>query len=94
MSGYLPMSLALGFDSPKGLVVLHQKRDEGIGSLLLTSATAVIEGAEYHFHRNPLKRLTQGNGDLLSDVHQYGIEDQGGIQLNLHTIDPAYPEVG
>ena len=74
--------------------MFSQKRHQMVTLATLDRATIVIKRAKHHLHRDPLQGFAQGLGNLLTDRHQHRVENQGGIDLQLHRIGRARPHVG
>ena len=89
----LAVLLAPPLDNPEEFGVLGQKRHQIVTLATLYGSTIVVEGAKDHLHRDALQGFAQGLRHLLADGYQHGIENQGGIDLQLDGIGGPRPHV-
>ena len=54
----------------------------------------MIESAVEHFQRDTVKGESHGIGDGITQVDKDGIEEPGGPDLELDTVDRTGPEIG
>ena len=54
----------------------------------------MIEGAKDHLDRDPFEGFVEALRDLLTDVEQDEVEEEGGIELELDAIGRGFPEIG
>ena len=74
--------------------MLSQKLHQIMCFTTLYCTTIVVEGPKDHLHRDPFQRFAQDLRDLLADCQQHRIENQRRIDLQLHRIGRACPQVG
>ena len=70
-----------------------QKQDQIVGLATLYGTTVVVEGTKHHLDRDPLQGFAQHLCHLLADRQQHRIENERGVELQLHGIGGACPQV-
>src|SRR5262249_34502108 len=89
----LTMMFAPTLDDAQEFGMLRQKPHQIVRLTTLYRMTVVVEGTKYHLHRDPFQRFAQDLCHLLADRQQHRIENQGGVDLQLHGIGGARPQV-
>ena len=57
-------------------------------------ATIVVEGAKNHLDRDLFQGFVEAVSDLLADIEEHEVEEEGGIELELDAIGRGFPEIG
>src|SRR5262249_33948436 len=89
----LTMMFAPTLDDAQECGMLRQKPYQIVRLTTLCRMTVVVEGTKYHPPRDPFQRFAQDLCHLLAECQQHRIENQGGVDLQLHGIGGACPQV-
>src|SRR5262245_47337839 len=73
--------------------MLNEKRNQFRLLAHINSAREMIETTKDHLDRNPFQRFIERRCDLHTQIAQYGVEEPGCVELNLHTIAISNPQV-
>src|SRR5262247_4114112 len=72
--------------------MLNEKRNQFRLLAHINSAREMIETTKDHLDRNPFQRFIERRCDLHTQIAQYGVEEPGCVELNLHTIAISTPQ--
>ena len=74
--------------------MLDQIRHQLPGLPSREGTTIVVEGAKDHLDRDPFQGFVEALSDLLTDVEENEVEEQGGVELELDPIGRGFPQIG